>query len=555
MQYADSIDKAVAMLRDANNGLYTNEWLLADIKTNEIAMFELGTHKSKLWRSGRDEWPGGTKGFYWGCNNTKDLEVRMETVPSLAGKPANLVFRPADRDLAWQRLFGKHNGKITADFGFEAFTTPPLAAFPSCDAKFTTTALAKELKSWALFGPPLGRTWEPTLEERRKYDDIQSLVSNDWALLHGRAPVEASAEAALAVDLAPFPKEDDQADVDIDDDELRMLPAAWRGTLLPESDADIWLAAAFADYERIVALEKFLRREAKGKSLSRAAQDRLDLAFFKSQSKWLTASRRLGRDTPLAETRSDIGSNEWYDIAAGKGVQLLAALRKELGAELFDQQMDTFGQEHAGQKVSTDEFRQHLEKAAGKPLNWHADSTAPRNGFGWSIDSFESEPQRALIVYGTLADRDAQREAATHLQRKIARRWSNISVPIKSEAEVTADELKNHHLLLIGRPATNSLTSACASVLPVKFGPASFTVRDELYAHADSALIVAGSNPHNPRYSAVVYAGLGARATWRLIHAIPDKDDDSRSAEVFLIPAGGSPKWLCVSHPQTSAGQ
>jgi hypothetical protein len=66
LQYADSIDQAVAILAKANNGLYTNEWLLGDIKTNEIAMFELGTHKTKLWRSSKDEWFGGTKGFYWG---------------------------------------------------------------------------------------------------------------------------------------------------------------------------------------------------------------------------------------------------------------------------------------------------------------------------------------------------------------------------------------------------------------------------------------------------------------------------------------------------------
>ncbi|HJT33100.1 MAG TPA: C45 family autoproteolytic acyltransferase/hydrolase, partial [Pirellulales bacterium] len=73
LQYADNIDRAVEILNDSNNGLFTNEWLLADINTNEIAMFELGTRQSKLWRSGKDEWPGGTKGFYWGCNNAKEL--------------------------------------------------------------------------------------------------------------------------------------------------------------------------------------------------------------------------------------------------------------------------------------------------------------------------------------------------------------------------------------------------------------------------------------------------------------------------------------------------
>src|SRR3954451_9615808 len=88
LQYADNIDRATAILEKDNNGLYTNEWLLADVKTNEIAMFELGTRKSRLWRSSKKEWFGDTEGFYWGCNNTKDLQVRLETVASVDGRPA-----------------------------------------------------------------------------------------------------------------------------------------------------------------------------------------------------------------------------------------------------------------------------------------------------------------------------------------------------------------------------------------------------------------------------------------------------------------------------------
>ena len=40
IQYASNIDKAIEILLKDNNGLYTNEWLMADINTNEIAMFE-----------------------------------------------------------------------------------------------------------------------------------------------------------------------------------------------------------------------------------------------------------------------------------------------------------------------------------------------------------------------------------------------------------------------------------------------------------------------------------------------------------------------------------
>src|SRR5437763_2136397 len=142
LQYADGIDNAVEILRKANNGVYTNEWLLADIKTNEIAMFELGTARSKLYRSSKNEWFGGTEGFYWGCNNTKDQQVRLETIPGVSGRPANLVFHPSDRDRTWLRLYAKYRGKIDIGFGKEAFTTPPLAAIHSLDATFTTTDLA-----------------------------------------------------------------------------------------------------------------------------------------------------------------------------------------------------------------------------------------------------------------------------------------------------------------------------------------------------------------------------------------------------------------------------
>ncbi len=36
---------------------------------------------------------------------------------------------------------------------------------------------------------------------------------------------------------------------------LLQVPA-WHGTILPATDGDIWLATAFADYERIVAKQK-----------------------------------------------------------------------------------------------------------------------------------------------------------------------------------------------------------------------------------------------------------------------------------------------------------
>ncbi len=314
LQYSDSIDKTVQILKQGNNGLYTNEWLLADTKINEVAMFELGTHQSRLWRSSKNEWFGGTTGFYWGCNNAKDLQVRLETVPALDGSPANVVFHPSERDRSWLQLFDRKNKTIDVDFGFLAFTTPPLAASHSLDAKFTTTAMAKEMTSWAKFGPPLGRAWEPTDSERHKFPEMKTLVPNDWTVLRVDPPAANATETPKPVDLARLTLATSESH------EHEHAPL-WHGTLLPESDSDIWLAAAFADYERIVVEEKAIMAHAKnGHRLSVRDSEKLAQAMFVPISRYLTAvARRGGTDMPLSETRTDFAATNGTRLPPARG--------------------------------------------------------------------------------------------------------------------------------------------------------------------------------------------------------------------------------------------
>jgi Phospholipase B len=562
LQYADSIDEAVRILRTGNNGLYTNEWLLADTKANEVAMFELGTHQSKLWRSSKNEWLGGAEGFYWGCNNAKDLQVRLETLASANGKPANMVFHPSDRDQKWLALYKANKGKITADFGFKAFTTPPLAAFSACDAKLTTTDMIKDLKTFALYGPPLGRTWDPSPEELVRLPDIRPLVANDWTVLRTTAPPSPSSGQAAAVDLAQNrPRTPasgrggtgEQAEVrpDLSMSSQSIRPPVWRGTILPKTDAETWLAAAFADFEPIVALEKSLKARARDGKLSQDDRDRLDLALFGPRTRYFTAVQRRGSDLPLSETKVDWSKDDWYEVAAGKGVLLLAALREQMGPATFESMMDEFGRAQAGKPVSITDFWAAAVHACGNPLNTFFDLWL--NGTGipkdeaqnlWSIDSFEAEPERALIVYGTEKEAHAQREAADRLQRAIQRRWSNVTVPIKADSEVTDDDLIGHHILLVGRPDSNSVAARVAKALPVSFGPASFVVRKKTYAHPGSAVIAAGSNPINARFSVVIFAGLSADATWRCVQSASGRS--SAAAEVLLAPEGSRPQRLVV---------
>ncbi len=378
LQYADNIDKAVEILKEGNNGLYTNEWLLGDTKTNEIAMFELGTHKSKLYRSSKDEWYGGTEGFYWGCNNTKDLDVRLETIASVEGRPAPAVFRPSARDRKWLELYDRYKGKIDAEFGKLAFTTPPLAAYPSVDAKFTTSDMAGELKTWALFGPPLGRTWKPTFQERQQYPEVRPLVSNPWTILHAEPPKGGPGEI-LIVDLPDPLHEGKIKSASLGTPGLPQTVAAWHGTILPQNEADTWLATGFADYEKIAALETAYRKRASDHKLTRADREHLALALFAYRAEYELGARARP-EQPLEATRSELRQTDWYRVAAGKGVWLLHSLRRQMGSTAFDAMMDAFGRAHAGKAANTAEYRAHVEKWVGNSRKSFFDAWLTQTG-------------------------------------------------------------------------------------------------------------------------------------------------------------------------------
>jgi hypothetical protein len=626
IQYSATIDDAVATLRAKNNGLYTNEWLLGDTKTDEIALFELGTEKSRLLRSSKGEWFGDTEGFYWGCNNAKDVDLRLETLASAAGKPANVVFRPDERDIAWQELYAKHKGTIDASFGFEALSTPPIAASASVDAKFATAGMIQGLTTWAIFGPPTGRTWEPTPKEREKFPDIEPLVSNGWTVLDAKAPAEGAPTAAIdlaSTSSASFGAGGAPGKHGSDDDDAPSgLPsAAWHGTLLPKTDGDAWLAMAFADYERVVSQEAG-KGDGSGQ-LKDAATDATALALFPHRTRYLQAALDEPR-TSLANVHLSTRSRTGYDLASGKGVFVLAELRAALGDAKFRDLMDAFGREHAGQAVATEEFRAAAEKAADEPLGWVFDSwvssaaipsltladvkvsgadaswhvtgsirqgerrfktrvevgletgdgaslehvaleAAESTSFDltarsrprelildprqrllkegdapFSLHAFESEPGRALIVYGTGPEVESLRDAAQVLRRRIAASWSGSVIPIVSDKELEATDLATHHLLLLGRPAMNSVVERFRDALPVTFGAGSFSVAGECYANPASAVAVAAPNPIFPRFSLLVLAGLSAESTRRLVQ------EPLTDSEVMAWPAGGSTEALVL---------
>ena len=549
VQYGNSIDDVAAVLTEKNNGLYANEWLIGDANTNEIAMLELGTRSHRLRRSSKNDWLlPGVEGFYWGCNNTKDLAVRMETVPGVADRPHDLTWRPSDRDKAWLREYDRHRGKIDAAFGKRVFATPPLSAHPSLDAKVTTADLTKRLETHAVYGPPYARVWVPTFEDQTDYTGIKALVPNDWTVLTPDAP--AAGEPMTLADVSERVPETDH-DAATDDDPP--TTPAWHGSFLPKTDADLWLAAGFAAYERVVALENALKDRAESGKPSPTDRDRIGLALFRyradylsakaNRPEWLTAA---GRDTTPPALAAELDRDRWHREQVGYGVLALHALRGFLGDSAFVAAMDAFGRAHAGKEVTVAEFaaavgRETEKDVAGFLGRWAADP--PAGGPAFTTTAWLGDPEHVVIVYGTTADAAANEAAARKLQEDIRVRWSNITVPVVPDtAEV---ELKGRHVVLVGRPAANARAKRFAAAFPVTFGPASMRVKDKLYAHEDTAVVAAGTNHADPRYSAVLIAGLSADATYRAPAGLLKKDN--LPAEVLVLPNAGKPLPMVVT--------
>ncbi len=615
-QYAESIEQAAKILSKNGNGLSTTEWILADINRNEIALLTLGTHEQKLYRSSKNEWFADAKGFYWSDNNTKDRSIRLETISSFQGRPsAGAVFIPSKRDTVWLQLYDRYKGKIDPDFAQLVLTKPELVSAFAVDAKYTTTDLAKQFKSWGIFELPVGGIWRPSMSEQQDFPKIKPLISNPWVLLSTNKTVKNTDSSVPTLDLFD-PEEDELIFKPHQREDKPETVPAWYGTLLPKTDADIWLVTAFADYERIVAKENLFRQDSENQTLTSDELDELGVEIFYQRSIY-ELGKRAGEEVPLAQTKVNLRDENWYRVASGKGVLLLHSLRGLIGAKDFDRLMDEFGRSHAGKEVTSSQFQQHMEKGTGKNLKTFFDQwlhgtglpslqlgntevrksgnewittvnvkrgnysgnlivpitvetsetemtefvsvdqqqksvkvtsnhqpkkvildkyglTARSNGSPFTILTFDTEVDKTMIVYGTLDEETANQEAAQVLQHSLRRREHNIKAVIKKDSEVNDEDLRNHHLLLIGRPHTNSIVRRFQKLLPVSFGSQSFEVRGMAYAHPESAVIMAIENPLNERYSVVTISGLSGLSTLNVVSQF--EGENISYAQIVVLP-------------------
>jgi Phospholipase B/Carbohydrate binding domain len=456
IQYGDSIDKAVEILSTKNNGLYTNEWILGDSRTNEIALFELGTYKTRLYRSSKNDWFGGTEGFYWGDNNAKDLNVRLEETPDPNAAPSYIPFVPTNRDLKWQDLYHEYKGKIDEQFAFMAFHTAPLVSATTMDAKVTTADMASRMMLWGEFGRSNQTERLPSKNDQNEFPANDGLYPSGYRLISaGQAPTSNAVEAHAKTWTADPPHQ-------------QYSDRLWKGWVLPASDADIWFASGAAAYYE----------DLDSKDLVKA------MAAHWAQYRSLTLS------APSAKQQ--------FELETQKGVLFLDQLRRNIGDDRFFKLMASFFAAHKTKAVTAQSF---LE-SAGVEFALPAETAGPT----YLVSDIRSRLGSALLVYGTLAEAGANRYAAEEMQRHFYRTLET-QVPIRKDFELTEADLRTHDVVFVGRPETNSALAAFNAKLGLDSSGGLFRISGQDHASETEALAFAATNPLDRRHMALVLAG------------------------------------------------
>lgn len=106
MQYAESIDDFVRIMKAGNNGGYANTWLIGDTTKNEIGRLELGLKNVTLERS--------SDGYFVGANFPISARLTADETDFPAKDPEapNVI-----RRLRWDQLMSQYKGRIDVDAG------------------------------------------------------------------------------------------------------------------------------------------------------------------------------------------------------------------------------------------------------------------------------------------------------------------------------------------------------------------------------------------------------------------------------------------------------
>lgn len=380
-QYARSIDDVVRILSERNNGLYTNDWPIADLGTGETAVFLLGTKRSKLWRTSDTPAPFGTPGFLWANNNARDDGVRQEYAVQPDDAPFDMAFGAWNRDIAFREFYHRFRGKIDAQNALELLASSPTNRPHACDGKLTTSEMGRRMVFLAHHGKTTLREKIPGTS--RRMPDLPGAIPH---LTLGWAPqsplvISAMLKAARTAPAAP-PKEPALAlDEAIERYHLDTAKL-WRQSVFPASDGDTWLASASAAYWKVL----------------RDLPDPPEKAFGKLSDQLAELGNRylyvVAHEPDLAAVKAERSYERYgtYQIPRIKGTFALHQLRLALGNDVFLAAMRRAHERFGNRTVETAAFVEALSTGAGRDVSGIVRPWIEREGLPDPRPSVRVEP-------------------------------------------------------------------------------------------------------------------------------------------------------------------
>lgn len=381
-QYANSFDDVVKIMTTKNNGMYTNDWLLADVKKNEIGILVLGTNKWKLWRSSKNDWYNDAKDFYWSVNNNKDLEVRKEYIANSDDAPVDIVFRPVNRDLAFWDFYQQKKGNIDYQAGIELWNSSPINRPHACDGKITTSEMAEQMVFLLHNGKVTLR--EQMVGENGRMPDLQNAVPR---LTLGYAAASPIYIAEKIKELKSKSAEQKKTTVPSSNySEVKEIysfekEALWKGTVYPTSEKENWFVSGTAAYYNML---KQMPGEA-------------DRAFIYLKDELTELNYRLlyvnSKEGTVAPINAKVIYDKYnnYQLPRIKSTYMLHQLRLMLGNKTFSVVMNKIHEQHREKNVKTEDILAIIEKLGGKEakelaLQWLNREDIPQVSFSSLVE-------------------------------------------------------------------------------------------------------------------------------------------------------------------------
>jgi hypothetical protein len=206
MQDADSIGRWCEIMKKDNNGGYANAWLLGDIGSKHIALFEMGLKYSHFEEK--------SDGCFTGSNVAEDVKLRrLETSEA----ETDIRRSSSARRVRWKQLMAKYAGKIDLELAkvleadhFDTYLQKdepggrsicghfdldekgqgvdlPFEPEGTVDAKVVDTDLARKMSFAARWGSACGRPFDADkfLLAHPQYDWTRGIMksrpSQPWA--------------------------------------------------------------------------------------------------------------------------------------------------------------------------------------------------------------------------------------------------------------------------------------------------------------------------------------------------------------------------------------